>query len=89
MYEVQYKIEENGVWTITSGSDFTARVYDAAVEKEKMFCSIYDSTFATCLIINHMWKLKPGQEKVIYNGKTFTAAGSEENTEETAGAEEK
>jgi hypothetical protein len=89
-FEVRYKIEENGGWTIIGGSEWFGfhRVLNVAQKDDKQSCSDYDVMFAACLITNDMWKINGEKEKITCNGKIFTFVRSEEHTEETSGATE-
>jgi hypothetical protein len=89
-FEVRYKIEENGGWTIIGGSKCVGlhRVLNVAREDDRRSCSVYDGMFATCLIINDMWKINLDKETITCNGKIFTFVRSEEHAEDTSEAEE-
>jgi hypothetical protein len=86
-FEVQYRIEDNGIWKITRASDCVGfeqrqRVFVPFREAEKQACIEYDNMFATHLIQNRMWKLWSTTESIIYNRQTFHIDASEDEEEE-------
>jgi hypothetical protein len=89
-FEVQYKIEENGVRTITGGSAYELlnnRVLDVAREEDKQSCVNYDTMFASRLIIEEMWKVE-SSKKIMCNKYIFRDGESNKRKEARAAAEE-